>query len=780
MESNKKGFSNIDPETLLTWATSHKKLKESSSSTPIDGYELHDIKVATKHNEDDIFLQDDEIYFRIRRGNAIATVLKGNKLTYKIARRGIIKFFDYQSKTSKKHKLMQRLINPIHMAFKCGNKIRIYYTEKANGENLQISFDNEFNAWIIGSKNVTIVVRDQNDIDWYKTQAEPRDRYRYAVEFAELWFQILNEKVIKTGLYSDLLKEITGYTLCGENVGDLAHQHIKLYKEKDIVFFGMVANQGEEICEPITKVTEVLSKYGLSVVNFTASPDLESFEEFDKYMIEQYNKVLVSDVEKNGEGQVAYFSAISGNNEKIVSVAKLKTFEYKFLRMIREKIKFNKHELDVAKAMKDLTKESNKILKEEGDNLDLAGYLKFGEFLMNIVKKMPGLEKKLPDVYAQFIYEVKALYNKTEGDVGKVTYNDIKELISLVNKENFEDHDDSKMIIDSEINEMNSFKKKKEKKVNLIQEDDIEMSPEYYEELKKEKDKIYDYEIGSFSKLKKGKTYAVIILGLVGSGKTTIIQYLQDIIKEQYSDSVNLDIVSSDYIHRKYIDEYLEKHPKKSFEEALKNTRSCTQSRFEDLVNKAFDKFKEEDEKVSFIILDKNFPINAAESQITTLLKRGIQTVVFYPRIYNTFKTTVEYPFSLNFIIQCYYRLKTRKDHETLDFDINPHAHYILLSFLTLYRNSELKVNNAHTFPLTMTDEDDFIALSRGTSKKFEKLLKNLKEFRFEIAKIKNKYESDIKELFNHIENNFTPEMFKDKRDVLKNELESFFSKTIK
>jgi hypothetical protein len=770
----------LSPEELFQFVRKHKDLKEVSSLTPIEDYELHDIKIANNKKEDDLFLNDDDIYFRIRRGNAIATLSREDEVVYKMVRKGIIKFFDYQSDFSKKRKIAKRLLSPITSAFKSGNKVRVYLTEKANGENLQIAYEAYLGGWIIGSKNVTIIVRDQNDLTWYKEQATPRDRYNYVIEFAEMWFKLLNENILTKGLYAEFLKDIENYTLVGENIGDLKHQHIKLYEQKNIAFFGMIKIDSADISEPIGLVKEILSdKYGLTVVKYKLSQDFDSFDELTKYMKDCYNQVLLSDVNENGEGTVAYFAKFSNEGEKIISVAKLKTFEYRFLRMIRERIKNNKknQSIDVDKVIKDIGKQSNQILKEEGDSLDLQGYLAFGRFLLNVVNKLKNTEKHIEDVYAQFIFEMKALYNKVNGNFDNIQYVDMYGLLTVlgggnIKKETKKNIDENEGIIDVDVVVENINTKKKN-----TPETTVRNVEEFYK-IKEEKDVLFDTEMKSLGKLKKGFTYLILSLGLIASGKSTIVKYLKEIIDSSYQGLFTLKIVSSDEIHRKYIDEHLEKNPKKTFEQALDRTRNCCKDRFNHLIKEGIS--SADKEKINLIFLDKNFPSNAAQDVINTYIQKDVKVIVFYPRIYVNLNTNIPYPFSLNYILQCYYRLKQRKNHETLDFDINPCAHYILLSFLSLYRGSVFELQNAELYPLTITDEDDYYELSHNLAQKFDQLMKNIKNFKFEIDKIKAKFESDINEFFNKIEATFKPEMFKDKRDLLKSELEYIFKNKIK
>ena len=62
----------------------------------------------------------------------------------------------------------------------------IYNTEKANGENTQVSYNYEFNAWVICSKNVSLLARDRQDVKKYKEQ-----RYNYAQLMADAWFDLI-------------------------------------------------------------------------------------------------------------------------------------------------------------------------------------------------------------------------------------------------------------------------------------------------------------------------------------------------------------------------------------------------------------------------------------------------------------------------------------------------------------------------------------------------------------------------------------------------------------
>jgi uncharacterized protein YqfB (UPF0267 family) len=60
---------------------------------------------------------------------------------------------------------------------------------KANGENCQITYFKDLDAYVVASKNVAIVVRDQKDLSYYEG-----DRYNFAKLIGETWFQIIKNK----------------------------------------------------------------------------------------------------------------------------------------------------------------------------------------------------------------------------------------------------------------------------------------------------------------------------------------------------------------------------------------------------------------------------------------------------------------------------------------------------------------------------------------------------------------------------------------------------------
>ncbi len=148
--------------------------------------------------------------------------------------------------------------------------------------------------------------------------------------------------MLKNFKLEQFVNDISGYTLVGENVGDEDSQHIKYYPSKDILFFSMVKNNSNYICESFEYSYHIFQKYGLSCCKYNIIGPVKTLADFYKTMTEIYVNVLKSSIEKEGEGSVAYICSDENNDEKqkkIISICKLKTFEYRIFRKIRENLK---------------------------------------------------------------------------------------------------------------------------------------------------------------------------------------------------------------------------------------------------------------------------------------------------------------------------------------------------------------------------------------------------------------------------------------------------------
>ncbi len=378
-------------------------------NSPINNLELIDIKIAIRYGEDEIYCNDDDVFNNIRRGDCLTYNKETKK--YGIGRIGLIKFFDYKKKYNQNEiSLEKRVLDKVKQS---NLPLIAYLTEKANGENFQVSFNNEFQCWIIGSKNVSLAARDEKDLDYYNKNNE-NNRYNYTLNFAKIWFELLNNNI--KDKIEEFKKEMGDHTLIGENVGDLLYQHIKTYNKRDVIFCGIVNNSmyDNEICLPLNKSFEIFKKYNLSYVPNEVSPIYDNFSKLKLYLDEKYDEILLRNLENGGEGCVVYIAEVDENgNENVLTLGKLKTFEYRFYRKIREKCKQlrykNKKSTNYLK--NSLRKESEEIIEHLKDKINFDDYMNFGDFIIDYNEFD---NRDFSNVFANFIEEMKKMYEKKE------------------------------------------------------------------------------------------------------------------------------------------------------------------------------------------------------------------------------------------------------------------------------------------------------------------------------------------------------------------------------
>ena len=188
----------------------------------------------------DVFGPKEDMYYsafpslvkNIRRGNTLIKIFNedGTKKNY-IGRKGLMKFFDmrlsFVSKQERNvlhpikykedlHQEKNYILAPVLKAIKQGYKVEVLKTLKANGENVQVSYSRETQAWVVSSKNVGMLVRNREDINKYKNGASA-DRFAFAGEMAHVWFSTL--EAMSEALRKEITHEMSGRTLVGEYIG---------------------------------------------------------------------------------------------------------------------------------------------------------------------------------------------------------------------------------------------------------------------------------------------------------------------------------------------------------------------------------------------------------------------------------------------------------------------------------------------------------------------------------------------------------------------------------
>lgn len=372
------------------------------------------------------------------------------------------------------------IFSGVNEAFKEKKKVKIFITQKANGENCQISYCKLSKAWIICSKNVSILVRNEQDTQLYyqekKTEpaknqnnasekesfkkpgkySEPKNgkeknkndeenkketeneqnktetekefqlmgRYQFAILIARQWFEILEKVKDK-----EKLKAVLSYhTLIGEYVGNTNFQHLVYYNEINIYFYALVEKNGEETCISPLKFNKFCAYQGLKAVLSEESPPLEDFNSLNLYLTQIFQEISNKTIEEGGEGCVLYFQEEDldkPEKSKMISLGKIKTLEYRIYRKLREKIKVSlkspgKKDI-LLKRMKD---EVEDLSENFSPPFPLETYEKIARFAFDLAK---NLDKDIVKTkYLEFLNVMLFYYFEKNND-GDFNFGNVRE-----------------------------------------------------------------------------------------------------------------------------------------------------------------------------------------------------------------------------------------------------------------------------------------------------------------------------------------------------------------
>ena len=399
----------LSPQEVYVWAMDKSKvpaLKFIEGQIPFDcSYKYLDVKYGGKrHKEDKDYIRHKELRENIRRGNTLLLrvaepqtqspiIYYSGGIEYQVIdmkwiRRGLKKFFDMKfeyvqhSKTKNLDRLGSFAGNYPKLSgtseseilrhtifFEAENAILkeraaidIYKATKADGENAQISYVDSLDCWAICSKNISLLARTSGDLESYRHS----DRFTISMLIAETWFRILETMSQKT--VSELKRDIQGFTLVGDYVGNPKFQHFVKYTQIQIIFFGMVQNDSAESAVPPIKAFTLFKKYGLGYVPIAKLGSFQSISEMYSALEATFRTTSSEELDVGEEGSVLYIvknsdpaspvlksaedwlfyelpfefslteldSALS--SQTTLSLCKLKTLEYRIFRKLREKI----------------------------------------------------------------------------------------------------------------------------------------------------------------------------------------------------------------------------------------------------------------------------------------------------------------------------------------------------------------------------------------------------------------------------------------------------------
>ena len=280
-------------------------------------------------------------------------------------------------------------------------------------------------------------------------------------------------------------------------------------------------------------------------------------------------------------------------------------------------------------------------------------------------------------------------------------------------------------------------------------------------------------------KFEEGKIYFFICYALVCGGKSTFFEQIQSQTNtEENKNKYNVKMVSSDQIRADLSHEMQKKNPEMTFKQCFDKLGKETAKQFDKQIQLAID--SKEDNKINIILVDKNYPQGIDKFlKLFCKDKANQYFIVFIPNIVKPLDiANLWFPFSLNYFIQVYLRLKNRHGHEVLNGE-DEQSKFVYISFLKLFKDFDFykKISfdqnyssNVFIQKIDFTDESKDIEVDPDTQKFFENVMKKIKPF--DMEKIKKYNEKDIDEYFKILEEKYDGKnFFEDTREKIKNEV---------
>lgn len=317
-------------------------------------------------------------------------------------------------------------------------------------------------------------------------------------------------------------------------------------------------------------------------------------------------------------------------------------------------------------------------------------------------------------------------------------------------------------------------------------------------------------------KLQAGNTYFLICYALVCGGKSTFYeQIISQTNAKENKDKYNIKMVSSDQIRANLSKEIQEKNKDMTFKQCFDKVGKDTAREFDKQIQAAINSYNRN--KINIILVDKNYPQGIDAFMKKFCKHRNTQFfIVFIPNISKPINISdLRFPYSLNYFIQCYLRLKNRHGHEVLNGE-DEESKLVYISFFKLFQNFDFhkivkghdnKKNekegeenkstakkersrerdygkkkdrfnfddNVFLQKIDFTDESKDIEVDEEIEKFFKNVIEKMKAF--DMNDLKNNYQKDIDSFFKILDDKYDGKnAFADTREKIKDEVTDFLT----
>jgi len=213
-------------------------------------------------------------------------------------------------------------------------------------------------------------------------------------------------------------------SLIGEYVGHQDHQHLVKYSRTTIIFYAAVDNNSSDTCIPCQQAWAFFKKWNLDCVKVQSLGVFTDYDKMCDVLCTAFKDVSKSEIAEDEEGNVLYFVKKDPKGEQpdqVLSLAKLKTLEYRLFRKMREKLRgFYANDGEKTQALfNDKVKKFISESKELCDKHELPRPLEYyiGVFkaaFIFIGKDFEVRSRLLAEKYVTFSEELLVYFNETE------------------------------------------------------------------------------------------------------------------------------------------------------------------------------------------------------------------------------------------------------------------------------------------------------------------------------------------------------------------------------
>ncbi|KAL4456600.1 hypothetical protein ABPG74_000707 [Tetrahymena malaccensis] len=307
---------------------------------------------ADEEEENKKFFSSEEFHDNMTRGLSVIEDIENNTKVFQ--RRGHRKFDDiskekikqWLSKLADQNQIIKKFKESAENAekeiteddkklitkkdsvnFEYYSTIFIYRTFKDDGACSQISFCKSAQAWVVCTKNESLIFKQKSDA------LKADKRYKYIITMGLLWFEYLES------LDKELREEVCEYfsdkTLLSELCGGICKYYVKYDPNPVLISFSIVKNQPGDICISPEEAESVFKKFNLRYRQIKKTVECDNCRDFYKLYKQIYIEVNNYSFLEKGEGEVLYICGrpkLNPDKIKVIKMVKLKTIEYKILK----------------------------------------------------------------------------------------------------------------------------------------------------------------------------------------------------------------------------------------------------------------------------------------------------------------------------------------------------------------------------------------------------------------------------------------------------------------